>query len=248
MNRIYAIPDIHGRADLLEDLWQKLLHDEKFDPYRDDKIVFLGDMIDRGPWSKLVIKHIRDIEQAFGPDRIIVLQGNHEQFCIKWHRDNPAGKPFSYNSLWFYPNNGGLATLQSFYPPDQRVPDDVLHWMSKLRVSHEEPGFFFSHAPVPRENRRSLVNRHRPFTVEELTWSYADDEFGFARDHGNGVVGICGHIHRLSKGIREPRFYDHYYFLDCGCGCDPRNKAPLVAVELKSRKTIYAYPNETKPK
>jgi hypothetical protein len=78
------------------------------------------------------------------------------------------------------------------------------------------------------------------FSPDELTWTYHDDEWGVARDFGNGIVGVCGHIHRLRKGIMAPRFYDHYIYADSGCGCSPN--APLVAVEVNTREVIYAWP------
>jgi hypothetical protein len=42
----------------------------------------------------------------------------------------------------------------------------------------------------------------------------------------------------------EPRLYPHYYYIDTGCGCSL--SAPLVAVEVKSKKVIYVWPKELK--
>lgn len=238
IERIFAIPDIHGRADLLERLMIKLKVDEGFDKKK-DKLVFLGDLIDRGPWSKQVVEMVMDYEDQCGKETCIVLRGNHESFCLDWHAVAP-----DLRAAWLWSNNGGSATLNS-YGTARRVSSDHLEWMSKLRFKHTEQFFFFSHAPVPRENRRSHLLRGyeppKPFTEEELTWSYDRDEPGFARDFKNSVVGVCGHIHRLEDGIREPRFYPHYIFADSGAGCDQRDLAPLVAIEVKSRKIIYAY-------
>lgn len=234
-NRIYAIPDIHGRADLLEILMRKLRDEEGFDKTR-DKFIFLGDMIDRGPWSREVVEMVRDYEAQIGKERCVVLKGNHEAFCLDWHAVAP-----DISSAWLWSNNGGSATLNS-YGTSRRVKADDLDWMARLRLKHEEPGFFFSHAPVPRENRRLLSLRDKPFTEEELTWSYNADEPGFARDFGDGIIGICGHVHALRHGVREPRFYPHYIYADAGAGCDPKDLAPLVAIEVKTRKVILASP------
>ena len=64
MSKLFVIPDIHGRRDLLDQLLEKLgprlslLHGC-------DKLIFLGDMIDRGPDSAGVIKKV---EGAAGGD------------------------------------------------------------------------------------------------------------------------------------------------------------------------------------
>lgn len=231
MSRLYAIPDIHGRADLLAVLLEKLTAEESFDP-REDKLIFLGDMIDRGPDSKTVVENIRRLCQAF--PNVIALRGNHETLCIDAHTSPTSNEKIE---LWMW--NGGGPTVKSW---GGEIPHDVLEWIESLPLYHEEPGFFFSHAPAPRERLRKDHLRGKPFDLNELTWTYSPDEFGVARVHDNGVIGVCGHIHALQRGSAKPRFYDHYIFADAGCGCSPR--APLVAIEVRSRKVVTAHPDE----
>lgn len=234
MSRLYGIADIHGRLDLLE----KLINDMKATGKLDlavDKIVFTGDYIDRGPDSAGVISYLRRLEAAH-PDNIKCLSGNHEWMAIMYYA---RGKQPGDADLWF--RNGGVETVDSYklIGLNDMAGDDIL-WLSKLDLKHEEPGFFFSHAPAPRESYRNILSKGQDFTPDELTWTYHPDEFGVARDHGNGVIGFCGHIHALRKGILAPRFYDHYIYGDAGCGCSP--KAPLCAVEVKTKEVIYAWP------
>jgi hypothetical protein len=54
-----------------------------------------------------------------------------------------------------------------------------------------------------------------------------------------GKIGVCGHVHQLRNGVLEPRLYDHYIFADAGCGCMNDGSAPLVAIEVKTRRVIY---------
>jgi hypothetical protein len=230
MERIFAIPDIHGRADLLQALLTKLSLEEKMD-LRSDKLIFLGDMIDRGPDSKNVIEIIRRT-QKLAPKNVVVLAGNHEWLCINAR----TRLRLEDTQLWYW--NGGLATQDSY---GGMVPDEVVGWMANLPVKHEEPGFFFSHAPVPPELQRRGALRGQPFTLNELTWTHSDPEITCARVFEDGKIGVCGHIHQLRKGIKEPRFYDHYIFADAGCGC--LESAPLVAIDVNSRKVIYAFPS-----
>lgn len=233
-DRIYAIPDIHGRADLLELLIKKLRKDENID-FKKDKIVFLGDFIDRGPDSKKVIDIVRNLERV-NPASVVVLAGNHEWLCINAH--NPL---HSRSAVFLWHANGGGATVASYFPLNF-IPEEVIKWMVELPLFYETEGFFFSHAPIPREENRRPENRGGAFTKHELTWTYSSDEAPNARNHDNGVIGVCGHVHALQYGILKPRLYNHYIFADAGCGC--HEDAPLVAIEVKSRKIIEANPLE----
>ena len=82
-NTIYAIGDIHGQYDMLT---QALDHIEQ-DGGRDAKVVFLGDLVDRGPNSKLVVQHLID-GIAAGKDWI-VLRGNHDQLFANFLEPEP---------------------------------------------------------------------------------------------------------------------------------------------------------------
>ena len=64
--RVYAIGDIHGRLDLLENLLCKIKVDLEHHPAIRPIYVFLGDYIDRGSWSRETI------------DRLIAHSAEHE--------------------------------------------------------------------------------------------------------------------------------------------------------------------------
>lgn len=201
-----------------------------------DKVVFTGDYCDRGPDTYGVVEFLKQLNEAH-PENVICLAGNHEWINIMYFvRKLP-------DDVWLFMNNGGPETLESYKTAGfMEMTPEHIKWLSQLPMQHEEPGFFFSHAPVPRESYRNIVNRGQTeFTPEELTWTYHPDEKGVARDHGNGVVGVCGHIHQLRKGVKAPRFYDHYIFGDSGCGCSA--KAPLCAINVVTRDVIYAWPD-----
>ena len=78
--RIYAIGDIHGRLDLLERLLEQIdRDDERRGPSR-TQLVFLGDLIDRGPDSAGVIDRLRRL--AAGDRQVRFLLGNHEEVLL----------------------------------------------------------------------------------------------------------------------------------------------------------------------
>ena len=70
-NRLFAIGDIHGCFDSFQELIEN-----KIQLSKNDRLVLLGDYIDRGPKSKEVIDYIINL-QAKGYN-IIALAGNHE--------------------------------------------------------------------------------------------------------------------------------------------------------------------------
>lgn len=91
--RVYAVGDIHGRLDLLDILVRKIDQDDRSRPSADTLLVFLGDLVDRGPSSKEVIDRIMGLKQ----DRpsTILLKGNHEEILIRaYHGDKKAAGLF----------------------------------------------------------------------------------------------------------------------------------------------------------
>jgi len=236
---IWAISDIHGRNDLLQLLMKKLETDEKLD-LNEDKLVFLGDYIDRGPDSFEVLVYVRDLFSKY-PDNVVILGGNHEKLAI-----DACVRGMNYDDVYLWSINGGDRTRDSIENNlgVRNFPQDWLRWLINLPLFHKEPGFFFSHAPLPRESFRQVHRRGQPFDRDDYTWTYNRDEFGVARDIGKGTIGVCGHVHALRNGVMEPRLYTHYYYVDAGCGCSL--KAPLVAVEVQTKKVIYAWPKELK--
>lgn len=79
--RAYAVGDIHGRLDLLEQLLDSIDADLSNRPSRKNLLIFLGDLIDRGPNSRGVIERLR----TFQHDRLkpVFLAGNHEEVLLR---------------------------------------------------------------------------------------------------------------------------------------------------------------------
>lgn len=235
MSKLYAIPDIHGRMDLLEQLLKKLLEEEQLDLSK-DSLVFLGDMIDRGPRSKDVLDKIRELTEKH-PKSVIALAGNHEWLAID-------AMTQGYDEFYLWMLNGGNSTLESFGHNARDLgvlPTEYVKWMASLPLFYETKYFFFSHAPVENEDNRKSEFKGKPFSKNELIWTYHLPEGLYARNFP-AKIGVCGHVHALRDGILRPRFYDHYIFADAGCGCSA--DAPLVAIEVNSEKVIYSCPDE----
>jgi Calcineurin-like phosphoesterase. len=146
---IYAVGDIHGRFDLLDGLYQKILKDitEKGD--KNNVIVFVGDYIDRGHQNVKVLDFMRHLQDVNTPDLVIEhikLRGNHEEI-FKYAMKYPFKK--SYVSMWT--NNGGITFLREVdYDFDYFVncfPWDIyVNWMdSHLDDYYETEDYVFVH-------------------------------------------------------------------------------------------------------
>jgi serine/threonine protein phosphatase 1 len=193
---VYAVGDVHGRADLLEKMHAAILKDSLDVPAERKVVVYLGDYVDRGPASKKVVDILLD-KPLKGFERVH-LMGNHEAFLIEFLNDLEAGPG------WFF--NGGLTTLSSYgvkigkhdelsYEVLQRVQSELLAKMPKthldfyktLDFSRTEGDFFFVHAGirpgVPLDNQ----------TDEDMLWIReeflgCEDDFGKVIVHGHTIT------------------------------------------------------------
>jgi serine/threonine protein phosphatase 1 len=101
--RIYAIGDIHGRADLLKEILERLDEDQRRRPIAYVTEIFLGDYVDRGPDSKGVIDLLAE---RLVRNHSVCLRGNHEELMESFLRE-----PSELDS-WL--KLGGLNTLTSY--------------------------------------------------------------------------------------------------------------------------------------
>lgn len=79
--RVYAIGDIHGRLDLLDDLLAMIQADDAARPAAQTVLIFLGDLIDRGPDSAEVLGRLSALATT-RPDTRFIL-GNHEEVFLQ---------------------------------------------------------------------------------------------------------------------------------------------------------------------
>src|SRR5262245_46401867 len=111
----YAIGDVHGRLDLLEDLLSRISEDARRHPADQTRqLVFLGDYIDRGSESRGVIERLLD-DPMPGFSKVY-LMGNHEEAMLAFLDGQSDGMDW----LSF----GGLETLLSYRVPLRSLPRD----------------------------------------------------------------------------------------------------------------------------
>jgi len=152
--RIYAIGDIHGRADLLDQLLERVDADLATNPVAHSIEVFLGDYIDRGPSSRQVLDRLVARNRTH---HTVFLKGNHETFLANFVA-NPA-------VLYDWQHLGGLETLMSYgITPsinadaitqlqlaaafDRVLPESHRQLLGNMKSSYTCGDFFFVHAGV----------------------------------------------------------------------------------------------------
>ncbi len=105
--RVYAVGDIHGCAELLRILIDKILADIERHKDCTARVIFVGDYIDRGLHSKGVIDTVLELENS--GVMVEFLMGNHEDMLIQFLQNPDIG------AHWF--SVGGLATVMSYGLP-----------------------------------------------------------------------------------------------------------------------------------
>lgn len=106
---IWAIGDIHGMFDPLKNLITKLEQLSYSSPdFEIEKIIFIGDYIDRGPSTKEVVDFIVNL-----PFKKVCLLGNHEIMLLQFL--HPMYSLQKYYWPWLQ-RNGGDATFKSYFP------------------------------------------------------------------------------------------------------------------------------------
>ncbi len=104
---IYAIGDVHGRADLLRPLLDAITDDAGD---QSAVIIFLGDIIDRGPDSKEALELVDEAMDRFPGSQLIL--GNHDEYLLL----ALEGLLTETDAVIWLEGNGGQATVQSYLP------------------------------------------------------------------------------------------------------------------------------------
>ena len=133
--RVFIVGDVHGCLGMLKKLMEKL-------PWRPDadRLILLGDYVDRGEDSCGVIEYILEISRRAA--RVDCLMGNHERILL----DFVEGKDVSTFFL-----NGGTSTLNSYRVSrhgyeNALIPDEHIGFLRSLKLWVELDDYYVVHA------------------------------------------------------------------------------------------------------
>jgi serine/threonine protein phosphatase 1 len=177
---LYAIGDIHGRADLLEPLLAVIRAEASERPRT--MVVALGDYVDRGPDSRGVVDQLLELAALPGIEARFLL-GNHDQILLDFLGDHSLGP--------YWSRVGGRETLFSFGvdPPATRkhmerwrqardafaenLTPRRLGFFQDLGLSFTWGDYFFAHAgaqpgtPLEAQTKQDLLWIRKPFLEDE---------------------------------------------------------------------------------
>lgn len=185
----FAIGDVHGRADLLDRMLVKISNDAKAQS-AEYRVVFLGDIIDRGPDSKSAVELVIETVDKV-PGSILIL-GNHDWFPIRMLDELKGSQAKEALRHWTV-KMGGEATLKSYgfdastftiEDLETKFPREHLDLFRAANNSVELEGHILVHAGL--EPGVSLADQ-KPY---ELMWIrdrflLSDYDFGKTVVHGH---------------------------------------------------------------
>lgn len=164
--KIFAIGDIHGCADRLRELLERI-------PYREgiDTLVFMGDYINRGPESAQVLELVCRLKRD---GKVIPLLGNHEQMLLEYHATLDV-------SLVPYLREAGIeTTLESYHQNNMShldkmafMPQEHYELLGTLLPFWETESYIFVHAgmipkkPLREQSVAQLINMRDFYQVDE---------------------------------------------------------------------------------
>lgn len=226
----YVIGDIHGRSNLLD----QLVKNVPWDITR-DKLVFLGDLVDRGNDARGVVERVMSLVSA-NPN-IVVLRGNHEQMLLDC---------LDYGDLqWLIPENGGLATLEAYgFALDQlkdvsdiKIPEAHVDFFRGLPFYHEDEQAIYVHAGlIPGE----LPSETDP---DVLIWTR---DLDFFKSY-EGKLCFFGHT-PTAYLPREGRLRRWGIYISHSCvGIDTsgEEESPLSCIQVETFTLYQSYPSGT---
>jgi len=196
--RLYAIGDIHGRLDCLNALLAAIDRDDAARGPAKTTLVFLGDLIDRGPESQAVVERLI----ALAPTRAcIFLMGNHEEILIGgWEGDARAARLLQ--------RVGGRETLLSYGVPAEaydaadaealtrligaHVPLAHIAFLRRFADVHVAGDYLFVHAGI---RPGIAIEDQAPSDLRWIRNPFLTD----SRNHGKMVI----HGHSITADVEE---------------------------------------------
>lgn len=142
--RTFVFGDIHGCYEQLKSLIKFIVSDKNID-LKEDKFIFLGDYVDRGPDSYKVIQYIKGLQEKYGDNQVITLMGNHEKMMCN-------SIETGFHHLWY--KNGGNMTVKSFEENNSTLESEY-DWVKNLPLFYEDENFIYVHAGV-RGNKKII--------------------------------------------------------------------------------------------
>ena len=185
----YAIGDVHGELVKLDALLC-LIRDDATRKQTAHRVVFLGDLIDRGPESRGVVERAKTMCES---GEAIAVKGNHEELMLH------AVDQKESIGIYFWAENGGDETIASYMLANGATDDfrdaiDKAHvkWMRALptMIRDEERGLVFVHGGIDPKTFPNCSNELRMWTRSR---AFLRSELWPERDETKDILVVHGH-------------------------------------------------------
>ena len=194
---VYVIGDIHGDLSALRDLLSQI----QTEAQARDKIIILGDIIDRGPDTRGCVEELLALEESHAAGRgpeMIALLGNHEQWMLK-SLDNPT------SHSWLM-GMDGLATIRSYSSEVANVLEQEINgYGSSLVIEKPVLSYHLFERVMPARHQAFFRGMRTHFKAPGLICVHAavpvkgDPLQGAVQDYVWGVSGFperyAGQVH-----------------------------------------------------
>lgn len=181
----YVMSDIHGCYSEMKEalrLWNP----------KKEHLVILGDLIDKGPDSLLVVNELMELKNKYS-NKVIIIKGNHEEMFTSWLLNSP------FEMLAYNYNHSHNETIKSFFNDydkfrsssrRQRAEHIIYNNKSELRFLENLPYF------LETEN---IIFVHAGIDISSVNWKenktkmlWARNEFIYSNELLNKLV-LFGH-------------------------------------------------------
>ena len=217
--RLLVMGDVHGQLEKMQLVLTRCNYSPEI-----DRLVLLGDYVDRGPNSRRVVAEVLRLTQMGA----IALYGNHEDLMRRALLNRKQGNINPENlEQWFA--NGGETTLESYRAHTDTL-DEHLAFFAELPRWVEMDGYLFVHAGIRPGRAIEQQSAH------DLIWIRED----YILNYSGPQNVVAGHTpvqylkrYELIDNIddaTQPLIRNHKYFLDTGAAWN----GPLTLMDLLS--------------
>jgi serine/threonine protein phosphatase 1 len=195
---VAVIGDVHGQTEKLRQIIGQLARLPDIQ-YR--WVVFIGDLVDRGPDPAGVVRIFCDLARQH--DRVTWLCGNHEFAMMGALGMLPTPSYIDFASRWVQ-NYDSETTFSSWGAPHgdldalrQAIPESQLQLMRDLPWCIEHPEYLFVHAGLDRNlpfETQLRILRQRDYTLTHPPWLYSKDFIHTGAPIDSPVPIVIGHV------------------------------------------------------
>ncbi len=195
---VAVIGDVHGQTDKLRQIIGQLA---RLPDIHHRWVVFIGDLVDRGPDPAGVVRIYCDL--ASQHDRVTWLCGNHEFAMMGSLGMLPTPAYVDFASRWV-PNYDTESTFRSWGAPygdldalREAIPPKQLQLMRDLPWCIEHPQFLFVHAGLDRNlpfETQLRILRQRDYSLTHPPWLYSKDFIHAGAPLDSPVPIVIGHV------------------------------------------------------